>query len=211
MKRKTILFTIAAVFLFCAVVWSAAVSVRPFGIATPGWYGYSEGAKSDYKLTHPTLSADDEAGGKAATQTLTNKTLTSPVITDGTQSGTAISSASLLTPTVSDPVVHLTAAATAAELTLTTADSGKLYTNDGATGEITINVNTTTAGDMVTVANAESYTLNVNPADTVQILGLTNAAGDAIQSTSAGDFVQIYLINSTQAAAVTRGTWSDVN
>lgn len=218
MKRrtKTLLTVLVAIMACAAIAWAATVDIRPYGLATPYWYGHSEGVKTDYYLSFPTLSANDEAVGKAATQTLTNKTLTSPTvttptITGGTQSATAESNGTYLTPTISNPVLHMTATSTAAELTITTSTSGHVYTNDGASAELTINWNTTTAGDMITIANAESYTLNVNPAGTVQILGLTNAAGDSIQSTSQGDSVQLYMINATQAVAVTRGTWSDVN
>lgn len=58
----------------------------PRGISTPYWYGYSSGAPASYYLSMPTLSANDEAVGKAATQTLTNKTITSPVISNLTAS-----------------------------------------------------------------------------------------------------------------------------
>lgn len=94
MKRrtKTLLTVIAAILVCAAVAWAGTVIIRPYGVATPYWFGYSAGVKTDYYLSFPTLSANDEAAGIAATQTLTNKTFSSPTIS-GTVTGTGVISA----------------------------------------------------------------------------------------------------------------------
>lgn len=84
-KNVAIIFT--CVLVLAGLVWAGAVSVRPYGVATPYWYGYSSGVKSTYYLSHPTLSSNDEACGIATTQTLTNKTLTAPTVTTPTITG----------------------------------------------------------------------------------------------------------------------------
>lgn len=82
MKRKITQWLLPL--LLCALVGVAGavmgVSEHARGIATQYWYGFTSGVKSSYYLSFPTLSANDEAVGKAASQTLTNKTLTSPAI-----------------------------------------------------------------------------------------------------------------------------------
>lgn len=59
-----------------------------------------------------------------------------------------------------------------------------------------------------------SINLDVNPADAVdKILILTNAAGDAIRSSTLGESITLEAISDNQWAAVGKeqGTWSDVN
>jgi hypothetical protein len=82
MKKTFLILSILLV--FAAVVWAAFPSVRPDGIATPKWYGYSSGAVSTYYLEHPTLTANDQVVVEGVAQTLTNKTLTAPAITTPT-------------------------------------------------------------------------------------------------------------------------------
>jgi len=81
-KRAWIILSSLLSVILAVGVYAGAVSQRPYGIATPYWYGYSSGAPSSYYLSFPTLTANDEAVGKAATQTLTNKTYTSPKINE---------------------------------------------------------------------------------------------------------------------------------
>ena len=74
-KRTKIIGLITAVLMIAAVAWAGTISQKPYGIATPYWYGYSSGEPASYYLAMPTLSANDTACGIAATQTLTNKTM----------------------------------------------------------------------------------------------------------------------------------------
>jgi hypothetical protein len=55
--------------------------------------------------------------------------------------------------------------------------------------------------------------VDINPADGTQILGLTNATGDAISSASAiGNCVELIALSTTTwAAFAISGTWSDAN
>lgn len=93
MKRfKNLIFAVIALLVIVPFVLAETVSVRPYGIATPYWYGYSAGAQSTYYLEHPTLTANDQVVSENATQTLTNKTLTSPTIGTGI-TGTGVISA----------------------------------------------------------------------------------------------------------------------
>ena len=76
-KKLTVLFSILMV---GTLAYAGTVSQKPYGIAFPYWYGYSNGAKSTYYLEHPTLTANDQVVSEDATQTLTNKTLTNPTV-----------------------------------------------------------------------------------------------------------------------------------
>jgi len=71
-------FSVVAVSLALVATAAWAVpNVNWNGFAGPYWYGFSAGAESTYYLSFPTLSANDEAAGIAATQTLTNKSIDS--------------------------------------------------------------------------------------------------------------------------------------
>lgn len=82
--KRSLLLLFALALLVAQAAFAETVSVQPYGVSTPYWYGYSAGAKASYYLAAPTLSANDTAVGLAATQTLTGKTLTSPTITSPT-------------------------------------------------------------------------------------------------------------------------------
>jgi len=88
-----------AVLAVAALVWAGTVNQSLYGLATPYWYGLSGRTVSTYYLSFPTLTANDEAVGKAAAQTLTNKTLTAPVISSISNTGT------LTLPTSTDTLV----------------------------------------------------------------------------------------------------------
>jgi hypothetical protein len=85
-KNRIISIVLLVIFAMAASAWADTVSVRPYGIATPKWYSYSDGEKSDYYLEHPTLSTNDQVVTEDATQIMTNKTLTSPTISGPTLS-----------------------------------------------------------------------------------------------------------------------------
>jgi len=89
MKRKQFLTVFISIFVLAGLVFAGTVSQKPYGMAFPYWYSYSEGVKSTYYLEHPTLTANDQVVVEGVAQTLTNKTLTSPTITGPTISGTA--------------------------------------------------------------------------------------------------------------------------
>jgi hypothetical protein len=55
--------------------------------------------------------------------------------------------------------------------------------------------------------------VDINPADSTQILVLTNATGDAISSAAtAGNAIELVALSATTwGAFFTSGTWTDVN
>ena len=62
MKRLCLIFLILiAAILAVSAAQADTISIRPYGLATPYWYGYSAGAKSDYYLSFPSLSANATA------------------------------------------------------------------------------------------------------------------------------------------------------
>jgi hypothetical protein len=58
-----------------------------------------------------------------------------------------------------------------------------------------------------------SQDVDINPADSTQILVLTNATGDAISSAAtAGNAIELVALSATTwGAFFTSGTWTDVN
>jgi hypothetical protein len=208
---------IGLVLAIAVMAYAATVSVRPGGVAMPYWYGFSAGVKSSYYLAHPTLTANDTAAGIAATQTLTNKTLTSPTVNTPT----------ITTPTVTGAESHaglmsinggyaLPILAKAANYTVLAADAGDIFTNTGATAEVTLVLPeaSTVEGIPFRFAVVEAYTMNVDVDDADQVLALTNAAGDKLQNTgTAGEFITLVAVNDTNFVAMgsAYGTWSDAN
>lgn len=78
--------------------------------------------------------------------------------------------------------------------TLTIGESGKTCTNSGAVGTVilTLPEGSTALGVKYTFTVLTAQQLNINPADgTDQILGITDAAGDSIQSNAVGDSVTL--------------------
>jgi hypothetical protein len=106
-----------------------------------------------------------------------------------------------------------TVEASAVSITLTAADTGTLFSNSGAgaLSEVTFTLPAAAPGYQCCHANAAGVTLNVDTASGDQILGLTNAAGDKIQSVSAGDMACAIALDVTNWVMVTRGTWSDAD
>lgn len=88
-----------------------------------------------------------------------------------------------------------------------------LITNDGATGTITLTLPNAATGECTMVFVAETQQIIVSPQAGDQILGLTDAAGDDIDSdTVVGTMVSLCAINSTQWAVLgASGTWTDGN
>ncbi len=112
---------------------------------------------------------------------------------------------------------NYTAVAKTASYSTTAADAGKLITNEGASAEITIDLPeaSTVVGDVYSIGLTGAYTVNVNPDDADQILGETNAAGDAIQSVTAGSVVVLRAADDTnwlvEGIYADASAWSDVN
>jgi len=73
--RKHFVLTGVLIIATVAIAYAGTVSIKPYGIATPYWYGYSSGAKSSYYLGFPTLTGNDTVTGIATSQTITNKTI----------------------------------------------------------------------------------------------------------------------------------------
>lgn len=169
-KMRISLVSILLVIALSAIVFAAAVSVRPNGIATPKWYSYSAGSVSTYYLEHPTLTGNDQAVSEDATQTLTNKTLTSPTITG---------------PTITN--LLMPAEDTTATNVLTASESGKIIWLNSATEFVTTlpALSTVSAGTrfrfIVKAAPASaSYTVITGNSLENKIYGLVEVAGDAV-------------------------------
>ena len=90
---------------------------------------------------------------------------------------------------------------------------GGVVTNTGAAGAIVLTLPAPVAGMRFKVCLTAALDVDLNPADGTQILGLTNAAGDAISSAATvGNSIELVALSSTQwAAFAASGTWSDVN
>jgi len=99
--------------------------------------------------------------------------------------------------------------------TLTIAESGTVQTNSGAVGGGIWNLPeaSTAIGMYFTFAVSATQNLDINPDAADQILGLTNAAGDAIRNATAGSTITLLAIDATNWVTVgtAYGTWSDVN
>lgn len=98
--------------------------------------------------------------------------------------------------------------------TLTIAESGIAETNTGAVGAGIKDLPeaSTAHGMQITFAVTVAQNFDINPDDADQILGLTNGAGDAIRSATAGDTVTLLCVDDTNWVVVgSYGTWSDVN
>lgn len=158
MKRFKIGLLILLILCLVGVAFAAplGVSQRPKGIATPYWYGLTTGTVSTYYLSFPTLAANDEAVGKAATQTLTGKTLTTPVIASFYQD--AAKTHLMTAPNVaSDTLCTIAAAQTLTNKTLT---SPTLTSPTVTTPAINGNTYGVASGTLTT---AQVKTLNATP------------------------------------------------
>ena len=96
--------------------------------------------------------------------------------------------------------------------TLTNAHNGKTITNAGATGAVTLTLPDATVGYELAVSNTENYTITINPQDTDQILGLTNAAGDSVWFDAAGEGLVLKAAKAGKwNPTATYGTFTDGN
>lgn len=105
--------------------------------------------------------------------------------------------------------------------TLSIANAGILIVNTGATGTIICHLpqGSTCNGASYSFAVTAAQQLNINPADgTDQILGITNAGGDSIQSNAAGDFVTVtcvgddsWVVSATNNSNANADGWADAN
>ncbi len=101
-----------------------------------------------------------------------------------------------------------------ASYSVSAADCGKVI-NASTSGTKEFDLPAVTAvsnGWFVVVANGGGATLTVNPyaADST-ILGLTNAAGDAISNSTAGNSMMLIKTSSGWQPLAPYGTWSDAN
>lgn len=109
--------------------------------------------------------------------------------------------------------------ASTANYTLVAADSGKHYDNTGAGGAITFTLpeGSTANGFYATFHVAAAQAVNIDPADATDrfISPITNAAGDKIASSTAGDYVKVLCIGDDswviEAAYPAATDWPDAN
>jgi hypothetical protein len=94
-------------------------------------------------------------------------------------------------------------------------DMGKVWTNlgDGNGTVFTLPEASTVLGRDITFVVLAAQNLDINPYDsTDQILGLTNAAGDAIRNATIGGTVTLLAVgNDAWVVQSSYGTWSDAN
>jgi hypothetical protein len=111
--------------------------------------------------------------------------------------------------------------ANAANDTLLITDANLVITNTGAGGLVinTLPEASTALGCIFRFAVTAAQQLNINPADgTDQILGLTNAAGDSVQSNAAGDYIALqavgndsWVVIQTNNSTNNADGWADAN
>jgi hypothetical protein len=116
--------------------------------------------------------------------------------------------------TASGTVEILSVEAEAATDTIT---AGQLYgsviTNTGAVGAAVYTLPAPAVGMHVRVFLTVAQDVDINPADGTTILGLTNAAGDAISSAGAiGNCIELIALSTTTwGVFASSGTWTDAN
>ena len=99
-------------------------------------------------------------------------------------------------------------------VTVSAGDAGQIYANTGAGGAVVFNLPeaSTVIGKSFTFCVTAAQNLDVNPADGDTILGLTNAAGDAIRNATLGGSITLTVLDAANIVATAyQGTWSDVN
>jgi len=96
---------------------------------------------------------------------------------------------------------------------VTVAESGTLYSNMGATAEVTLTLPAAVSGLNYCFYVADAYTMTIDPDDADQVHHLTNAAGDRLQNTgTAGDSVCLTAVDGTYWVPTgEEGTWSDAD
>ena len=90
---------------------------------------------------------------------------------------------------------------------------GSTIVNTGASGAVVYTLPAPQLGMRFRVYLTAAQDVDINPADSTQILALTNATGDAISSASTiGNCIELVALSSTTwGAFFTSGTWTDVN
>ncbi len=99
-------------------------------------------------------------------------------------------------------------------VTVSAGDAGQIYDNTGAGGAVVFNLPeaSTVIGKSFTFCVTAAQNLDVNPADGDTILGLTNAAGDAIRNATLGGSITLTVLDEANIVATAyQGTWNDVN
>lgn len=99
-------------------------------------------------------------------------------------------------------------------VTVSAGDAGQIYDNTGAGGAVVFNLPeaSTVIGKSFTFCVTAEQNLDVNPADGDTILGLTDAAGDAIRNATLGGSITLTVLDAANIVATAyQGTWSDVN
>jgi hypothetical protein len=99
--------------------------------------------------------------------------------------------------------------------TLTIAEAGTVQTNAGAVGGGIWNLPeaSTAIGVRYTFVTMAAQNFDINPDDADKILGLTDAAGDAIRNATVGNSIVLEAMDATNWAVISTayGTWTDVN
>jgi len=99
-----------------------------------------------------------------------------------------------------------------ANKTVTIYDTGTLFNNKGATGQITYTLPAAVSDVWYCFYVYAAQTVLVNPDDADQIYHLTNAAGDAITNTTAGDSLCLHAVDATGWIPMQEnGTWNDAD
>jgi hypothetical protein len=96
--------------------------------------------------------------------------------------------------------------------TLTEVHSGRIVTNNGATGALTLNLPAAAKGLHFIFSLAAAQSIVVDPQGTDQILVLTDMAGDEITSdTSIGTTVELVAVDDSKWLPIRKiGTWQDL-
>lgn len=96
-------------------------------------------------------------------------------------------------------------------VTVTSSDSGKVFTNEGATGKIVFNLPTAVANYNYTfvVEDADGIDVVASAGDTIQFASTVTAAAGTITSTTIGSSITLVAINATEWVATSLvGTWA---
>lgn len=90
---------------------------------------------------------------------------------------------------------------------------GSTFVNTGASGAIVLTLPAPALGMRFRVYLTAAQDVDINPANSTQILALTNATGDAISSAATiGNCIELVALSSTTwGAFAVSGTWTDVN
>ena len=93
----------------------------------------------------------------------------------------------------------------------TAEESGKVFTNEGATSQVTMTLPSAAAGVEFTfvVQDNDGITITASSGDTIRVAGSVSIAGGTAASTTIGDTLSLLAINNTEWVAVSsHGTWT---